>query len=110
LLTNAKVIINLDDLDKLRQKEKDYSRLLSDISKCVKFDFKKYENELERLNNIFLDVEQLDIAEEKARMLAVIKVDKEELEKILLNNCTENKTDNEMCLFETLADPELKYE
>lgn len=117
MLEDAKVLINLVDLDELRLKEKHYMQLLRDISDCVEFDFDDYVDEINRIDNELLtrcftddEIDKLcDIEMEKAGKLAKITVDTKKLEKILLNNCELNKTENELAWFETVMDPQVVY-
>lgn len=118
MLEDAKVLISLEDLDELRLKEKHYMQLVRDISDCVEFDFNDYVAEINKIDNYLLESdltdEQIDKffddKVKKARNLAKIIVDTKKLEKILLNNCELNKTENELAWFETVMDPRVVYE
>jgi hypothetical protein len=121
MLENAKVLISLEDLDDLRLKEKEYLQMVREISNCVEFDFDEYKDELKKIkhDDKYAYIDNLDTdeeidreimeAEKHARSLAKILVDTKMLEKILLNNCDLNKTENEIALFETLVDPKIIY-
>ncbi|MEN6568276.1 MAG: hypothetical protein ABFC57_18480 [Veillonellales bacterium] len=111
MLEGAKVTISLDDLDELRLKDKHYDQLLRDISSCVIFQFDEYTKELDKISKnkrVITEMQEIELYA-NARKYAEIIIDTGRLTKILLNNCALNKTDNEMCLFESLDDPKVIY-
>lgn len=80
------------------------------ISKCVKFDFEVYEQKLLEISKCsLLEEYEVILAEEAAMKQAKITVNLNELEKVILNNCIEDKTENDIELFDSLPDPEVKY-
>jgi cobyrinic acid a,c-diamide synthase len=110
MFEDTKVTLSLEDFDSLRQYKREYEQLAMQISKCVKFDFEAYEQKLLEISKCSLLKEnEIIIAEEAAMEFAKITVNLNELEKVILNNCIEDKTGNDIELFDTLPDPEVKY-
>lgn len=110
MFEDTKVTLSLEDFDNLRQYKREYEQLTMQISKCVKFDFDIYNQKLIKINKCsLLEENEVIIAEEAAMKLAKITVNLNELEKIILNNCIEDKIGNDIELFDTLPDPDIKY-
>lgn len=110
MFEDTKVTLSLEDFDSLRQYKREYEQLAMQISKCVKFDFEVYEQKLLEISKCsLLEENEVIYAEEAAMKLAKITVNLNELEKIILNNCIEDKSENDIELFDSLPNPEVKY-
>jgi len=100
MLDNAQVTISLKDFEKMQSYKIENEKLIKSISSAVGFDFKEYENKAEDLLHEGLNGDEYENALAKEKDLATVYIDYSKIIKIILSNCYEGKTEEEISILE----------
>jgi len=100
MLDNALVTISLKDFERLQNYKLENEKLIKSISYAVGFDFKEYENKAEDLLHEGLNGDEYENALAKEKDLATVYIDYSKIINIILSNCYDGKTEDEMYILD----------